>query len=157
MKLPEFYKILEISDPKMAPKKDKTLATPANIQPMENVEGKKPRTYSCVTQLGNRFTAIVKEEPDNKKKLKEFLRGIHDAIRELVSISFERADMLDLITNDPTFQYLMHYDPSAIFNADANSLKTAQVMSILTDIQAKVKKPDTSTVQSTLDRVEQVR
>ena len=157
MKLPDFYQLIEIKANKMAPKKDKTSATPTNIQPMEVMEGNKPRTYTAVTVLGNKFTAIVKEEPDKEKKLMEFLKGIHDAIRTFVSISFERAELNDLITNDPDFQHLLHFDPSAIFNADANSLKTAQVMSILTDIQAKVKKPSVENVQETLDRVDKVK
>ena len=106
--------------------------------------------------MGNNFTKTVKETDDNSEKLELFLEGIHDSIREFVSIAFEKADINDLITNNEKFKFLQFFDPAAIFKADKNSLKTTQVMSILTDIQSKMSSKPAQAPIKMLERMEKV-
>ena len=106
--------------------------------------------------MGNNFTKIVRETDDTSEKLELFLDGIHDSIKEFVSIAFEKADINNLITDDEKFKFLQFFDPAAIFKADKNSLKTAQVMSILTDIQSKMSSKPAQASVKTLERMEKV-
>lgn len=140
----------------MAPKKDKNPAKPNSMPPADTIKPPKVRTFTAVTNMGNKFTELVKMA-DEDQKLQLFLDGVHDSIKELVSISFERAEINDLITNKPEFQKLQFFDPSAIFNAESNALKTGQVMSILTDIQTKCNKSAFEPSKKVVDRLEKVR
>ena len=73
-------------------------------------------------------------------KLQIFKDGMQEAIKEFINISFERADINDLITNDPKFQPLQYFDPAAVFKADMNSLQMGQVLSFMENLQASVDK-----------------
>ena len=66
--------------------------------------------------------------------------GISVAVKEFISISFEKAEVNDLITNDPSFHHLQFFDPGAIFTADMDSLQIAKVMSMITNLQSTVDK-----------------
>ena len=115
-------------------KKEKVMPPPEEIPPM------RVRTFDTVSTLGDECAAKVKETEDLGDKL-EFLKdGLSAAVRELISIAFERAEVNDLVTNEPSFQHLQFFDPSSIFNADVDSLKVAQVMSLLTNLQSQVDK-----------------
>ena len=136
----------------MAPKSDKTKKV-ANMPTAEGIEGTKTRTFSAVTTMGNKFTTDVKNLDDDDEKYSTFVKGVHETIATLVSIAFEKADINDLVTNHEKFKKLQFFDPSAIFSAEANSLKIGQVLSILTDIQTKMSESAQSRVLTRLEKV----
>ena len=86
--------------------------------------------------------------------------GISQAVREFISIAFEKAEVNDLISNDPDFKHLQFYDPGAIFTADMDSLQIAKVMSMITNLQETVntisKKQTTSLTNTMAERFEKV-
>ena len=100
----------------------------------------KPRTFSKATQMANTFAAKVKEMENVDEKLETFKNGMHDVIREIMGVAFEKADLLELIGNNPKFQPLQYYDPMAIFRSDMDSLQIGQVLSAIANIQNKVDK-----------------
>ena len=114
---------------------DATSSEPPRAEPIGEP---KTRTFATVTSMGNNMTKKVKEENDQAVKLELLKNGIADCIRQFVSIAFERADVNDLITNEPTFQSLQFFDPMAIFTKDLNSLQAGKVMSMITNLQDTV-------------------
>ena len=78
-----------------------------------------------------------------------FKEGIHQAIKELVNISFEKADINDLISGNPKFQHLQYFDPGSIFKADMNSLQMGQVLSVMDNLQKSV-----NNIEAKMDKVE---
>ena len=86
--------------------------------------------------------------------------GISEAVQEFISVAFEKAEVNDLISNDPAFKHLQFYDPGAIFTADMDSLQIAKVMSMITNLQESVtnisKKQTTSLTNSMAERFEKV-
>ena len=146
--LPNFYKKAEtLKKAKIMQEKKKREArkkkgdTSAEIPPLTEVESNpKPRSFSTVTTLANDFTKKVKEEQDTAEKLVLLKNGIHDALKNFVSIAFEKADVNDLISNEPAFQHLQFFDPSAIFTADMDSLQVGKVLSMITNLQDTVTK-----------------
>ena len=155
--LPDFYKLLKITDVPMAPKKDKQTGKTPPMPQAENIEQTKPRTFSAVTVMGNKFTTSVKTLENEDEKYKVFVQGVHDSVAEFISIAFEKAEIHELITNDERFKNLQFFDPSAIFKSDANSLKTAQVMSMLTDIQAKLGQNTSTKITERLEKVRDIK
>lgn len=129
---------------------------------MDPITATKARTFATVTSMGNTVTKKVLEEPDQTEKLAILKSGITDCIKQFVSIAFERADVNDLISNDPNFQPLQYFDPSAIFTKDINSLQAAKVMSMITGVQESVQglsekcALDTKRHQNILDNFEKV-
>ena len=91
-----------------------------------------------MTTIGNKFTTKVKETEDNEEKLKIFKLGVQEAIRELINISFERSDINDLIAQEPEFRQLQHFDATAVFSADMDSLQMGQVLSLISNLQCSV-------------------
>ena len=87
--------------------------------------------------------------------------GISDAVKEFISIAFERAEVNDLIANDDAFKHLQFYDPGAIFTADMDSLQIAKVMSMISNLQETVtnisKKQTSSLTNSMAERFEKVK
>ena len=90
--------------------------------------------------MANTFTAKVKEIEDTEEKLETFKNGIHDVIKEVIGVSFEKADLLELMANNPKFQPLQYYDPTAIFRSDMDSLQMGQVLSLIANVQNAVDK-----------------
>ena len=69
----------------------------------------------------------------------EFLKdGISEAVKEFISITFENAEVNDLIANEPAFKHLEFFDPGAIFTADMDSLQVAKVMSMISNMQEQI-------------------
>ena len=124
------------------------------------------RTFTSVTNLGNKFTAEVKDTEEEDQKLAKFVAGVSDAIREFVNIAFERAEIVDLIANQSNFKYLGNFNPDAVFDADLNSLQVGKVFSLVTNVQNSldklVKQGGTgakmgqSVPNSSIDRLEKV-
>ena len=110
---------------------------PVAPQP-EKLPGTKMRTFSAVTTAGNKCVMNVQEAEDLETKLIVLKDGLSAAIKDLISITFERAEINDLITNEPSFQHLQFYDPSSVFSADADSLQVAQIMSMISNLQQTV-------------------
>ena len=75
-------------------------------------------------------------------KLELFKNGVQEAIREFISISFEKADINDLISGNPNFQQLQYFDPNAVFKSDLNSLQMGQMLSFMNDLQKSIAKLD---------------
>ena len=115
--------------------------------------------------LGEKIAAKVKNSEDLGEKL-EFLKdGISEAVKEFISITFENAEVNDLIVNEPSFNHLEFFDPGAIFTADMDSLQVAKVMSMITNVQEQVTALANKNTPSTnsnvdgalLSRIENVR
>ena len=87
--------------------------------------------------------------------------GITDTVHEFISICFERAEVNDLISNEPNFKHLQFYDPGAIFTADMDSLQVAKVMSMITNLNETVtkmaKKQGATLTNQMVERFEKVR
>ena len=126
--------------PKEKGKKKEKPADTADMPPCEAIKPNKPRTYASVVTLSNNFTAKVKDEVDETKKLEFLKEGIVEAVKSFISITFERADVNDLISNHSDFKHLQHFDPAAIFNADVNALHTTKVLSMISNLQETVVK-----------------
>ena len=112
-----------------------TLRVPITGSPVPKIQ---PRTFSKATQMANNFTNKVKEAEDDDMKLEIFKNGMHDVIREVVGVAFEKADVLELIANNPKFQALQYYDPTAVFSKDADSLQMGQILSMMANLQNSV-------------------
>ena len=104
---------------------------------------------------------------DENEKLEKFVSGVQEAIKEFINIAFERADLLDLIANRSNFQYLNHFNPAAVFDADLNTLQVGKVFSLITDVQSSIDKlvkqgprvtakPNAAS-EGSIDRLEKVR
>ena len=102
------------------------------------IENSKPRTFATVTTLGNNLSKQVKDEPDEAQKLSLLKAGIFDAVKKFISITFEKAEVNDLITNHAEFQHLQFFDPTAIFRQDLDSLQAAKVLSMIENLQKTV-------------------
>ena len=117
-------------------KKKSEKATPTtDLPPMTPIEQAQPRTFAAIATLATNFTKTAKEEQDSAEKLNILKNGIQNTVKSLISLSFEKSEVNDLITNDPAFQHLQFFDPSAIFTSDLDSLQVARVLSMLTSIQ----------------------
>ena len=139
--LPNFYKIIEKNRKMNKPKETKTRKKNKTAPPTpELIESVQPRTFDSVVKIGTDCAEKVKNTLDTEEKLCLLKDGISDAVKELISIAFERAEVNDLISNESTFQHLQYFDPGAIFNADADSLQVAQVMSMISNLQETVTK-----------------
>ena len=139
--LPNFYKKAEKAKKRMVDKKSKKKAGDIEISEPPKptlISEQRPRTFATVTSLGNTVTKKVKEETDETVKLDLLKSGIADCIKQLVSIAFEKADVNDLISNDPAFQPLQFFDPMAIFTKDINSLQAGKVLSMISNLQDTV-------------------
>ena len=118
-------------------KKKSDKATPVtDLPPMTPIDQSKPRTFAAIATQATNFTKTVKEEQDTAEKLTILKNGIHEAVKSFISLSFEKAEVNDLITNDPAFQHLQFFDQSAIFTSDLDTLQVARVLSMLTTIQS---------------------
>ena len=88
--------------------------------------------------------------------------GLSKAIAEFISIAFERADVNDLISNQPEFKHLKFLDPDVLFSAEKADMNSAKIMSLISNLQDTVvnllsKSDKTDTVPSQLiDRLEKV-
>ena len=141
--LPNFFKKAQkikkekMDKPKRDSRKKKSgKATPVTeLPPLTPIEQQVPRTFAAIASLATDFTKNVKEEQDTAEKLVILKNGIQDSVKSLISLSFEKAEVNDLITNDPTFQHLQFFDPSAIFTSDLDTLQVAKVLSMLTTMQ----------------------
>ena len=118
--------------------KKKTDASSSEMPKADTIADVKTRTFATVTALGNTITKKAKEETDETEKLTILKQGIADCIKQFVSIAFERADVNDLITNEPAFQHLQFFDPMAVFSKDMDSLQTGKVMSMISNLQKTV-------------------
>ena len=120
---------------------------------------KKPRTFSKVATMGNTFTTKVKETEDEEEKLQVFKAGIHNLIKEIIGVSFEKSEILDLIANNPKFQPLQYYDPTSVFRQDMDSLQMGQVLSLIASVQNTVDKLETKADGSPelINRLEKVK
>ena len=161
--LPNFYKIAEKT--KMSKDKRKTkksAQTDSEMQPMTELSSAKMRTFASIATAANKMVTKVKEVNDEKEKMDMLKVGLQDCVRQLIEVSFERAEVNDIIVNQPDFQYLKFYDPSAIFTADLDKVQTAKVMSSLTNLQDTVlkvaQKPTNSTAldEKLVKRLEKV-
>ena len=90
--------------------------------------------------MANNFTAKVKETEDENEKLVLFKQGVHDVIKEVIGVAFEKADILHLVGSNPNFQPLQYYDPTAVFKQDMDSLQMGQVLSLIANVQNSVDK-----------------
>ena len=118
--------------------KEKTVESKTPMPAAEPIDTDKVRPFTSVTTMGNKFTKKVKDEPDEQEKLKLLKTGITDCIKQFISIAFERAEVNDLITNQPDFQHLQFFDPSAIFSAEASETQMGQMLSMMTNLQETV-------------------
>ena len=102
----------------------------------------------------------MRKEKDPAIKLEMLKDGISNTVREFISICFERAEVNDLISNEPIFKHLEFYDPGAIFTADMDSLQVAKVMSMISNLQDTVttmsKKSSASLTNQMAERFEKV-
>ena len=140
--LPNFYKKaekLKMSKEKSArkTKKDQQDQDPPSLTQVPNA---KMRTFNAITTAANKMITKVKESEEDVDKIDALKNGIQDCVRQFVSISFERAEVNDIIVNQPDFQYLQNYDPTAIFSADLNKVQVAKVMSAISNVQELVVK-----------------
>ena len=139
---------------------DASSSEPPRPDPIPDV---KSRTFATVTTMGNTMAKKVKEEKDETVKLELLKNGIADCVKQFVSIAFEKADVNDLITNDPAFQPLQFFEPMAIFTKDLDSLQAAKVMSMISNLQETVGKlsekcsVDNQTHQDILGKFDKVR
>ena len=145
--LPNFYKQAEnakkqrkMQEKQKREARKKKGETSAEIPPLTEMDQTKPRSFSAITTLANNFTKKVKEEQDTAEKLDLLKKGIHEALKTFVSIAFEKAEVNDLISNDPAFQHLQFFDPTAIFTADMDKLQVAKVLSLISNLQETVTK-----------------
>ena len=145
--LPNFYKQSEkakkekiMQEKQKRESRKKKADQPSEPPPLTEVDQSKPRTFASITTLANNFTKKVKEEQNTAEKLVLLKNGIHGALKSFISIAFEKADVNDLISNDPAFQHLQFFDPSAIFTADLDSLQVGKVLSMITNLQDTVTK-----------------
>ena len=90
--------------------------------------------------MANNFTAKVKETEDENEKLEVFKQGVHDVIKEVIGVAFEKADILHLVGSNPNFQPLQYYDPTAVFKQDMDALQMGQVLSLIANVQNSVDK-----------------
>ena len=137
--LPNFYKKSEQAKRKMVDKKTKKKEK--EIPPMPSptlIDSSKPRTFATVATIGNNLSKQVKDETDEAKKLSILKSGIFDAVKKFISITFEKAEVNDLITNHAEFQHLQFFDPTAIFRQDLDSLQAAKVLSMIDNLQKTV-------------------
>ena len=158
--LPNFYKRKEL-DAKMGKEKAKKKGIPEPEMPiMDSIEPTKQRTFAAVTAMGNRFTAKVKDEVDDLEKLALLKQGICDAVKLFISISFEKAEVNDLITNHPDFQPLQFCNPMAMFSSESDTLQATKIFSVMTNLQETVvklaAKNDSQKTDATIDRLEKV-
>lgn len=142
--LPNFYKKAEKLKREMVEKKSKKKVSDASSSdqpPKPDLIGEpKSRTFATVTNMGNTVTKKVREEENEEMKLDILKKGLADCIKQFVSIAFEKADVNDLITNDPNFQHLQFFNPMAVFSKDMDSLQAGQVMSMISNLQETVLK-----------------
>ena len=90
--------------------------------------------------MANTFTANVKEAENEQEKLVLFKQGVHDVIKEIIGVAFEKADILHLVGSNPNFQPLQYYNPTAVFKQDMDSLQIGQVLSLIANVQNSVDK-----------------
>ena len=135
--LPNFYKKSEkMRKQKAQEKVDK--ADKTDKPPKMTPQTDKQRTFSAVTTLGNNFTAKVKEESDESEKLALLKQGIVNAVKQFVSIACEKAEVNDLIAENPDFKHLQFTDPAAMFKPDEDALNLAQILSSISNLQETV-------------------
>ena len=64
--------------------------------------------------------------------------GLSKAITEFISIAFERAEVNDLISNQPDFKHLQFLDPDVMFSAEKADINSAKIMSLISNLQETV-------------------
>ena len=80
----------------------------------------------------------MKETADEGEKLVLLQEGLSKAITEFISIAFERAEVNDLISNQPEFKHLQFLDPDVIFSAEKADMNSAKIMSLISNLQETV-------------------
>ena len=80
----------------------------------------------------------MKETDDEAEKLEILQAGLSKAISEFISIAFERAEVNDLISNQPEFKHLQFLDPDALFSAEKADINSAKIMNLISNLQDTV-------------------
>ena len=132
--LPNFYKKAEkMRKQKSAEKAEK--AEKSEKLPKLTPVSDKQRTFAAVTNLGNNFTAKVRDEEDESEKLALLKQGITNAVKQFVSIACEKAEVNDLVSENPEFKHLQFVDPAAMFKPEEDALNLAQILSSISNLQ----------------------
>ena len=108
--------------------------------------------------LGTKFTDQIRKSTDHDEKLDLLQKGLSDAVEKFALIAFERADVNDLITNDPKFKHFQFIKPDNMFVTETDPIHSAKIMSMISNLQETVvtllSKKDKNSVQN--DQVERL-
>ena len=107
------------------------------------------------------MTDKVKDSTDNAEKYTLLHEGLLDLLKRMCSIAFERAEVNDLITNDPDFKCFKFVNPENIFSVEVDPIHSAKIMSMISNlhdtVNGLVSKSDNNTEsQNTVTRLEKV-
>ena len=112
--------------------------------------------------LGTKLAESIRNTTDEDEKLELLQKGLTEAVERFVLIAFERADVNDLISNNPNFKHFQFVKPDNMFMAESDPIHSAKIMSMITNLQETVvtllSKKDKNQTQNNdqIDRLEKV-